>query len=226
MEVSVKSIGFPLGKITTETPKRYREFMISVAGDAYREVKQAQPNFKPTLLVDGRVGKDPMKVKLDGTLTLLDDIPDISYILKDAEALFYQHAPMGATGHYRDSLRWMIKGQIAKAPVRANADTDNAVMLNISAYSRRGEFGKKETNIISAKVRRSRRKLRLVKKSKKRWFKGLPEGMLLYVYNLLRKKYANELRAKKIYITFKKFKGVAGEGNLDSYPGISIGRRK
>jgi hypothetical protein len=225
MEVTVKSIGYDLKKITTDAPREYREFMLKVLNDGFKEVKQSQPKFEPTLLVDGSPKKDPMKVRLDGTLTLLDDIPDISPIIKDAEAFFYQVSP-AVSGEYKSKARWLIGGSLKNLPANTDENTDSAILVNISGYSRRMEFGKKETNVASLKVKRSRRKLKLIKTIKKRWAKDAPEGVLLKVASMLRAKYSKELKAKRMYIRFKKIKGISGEGGLDSYPGIMIGRIK
>ena len=217
--INAKQISVQLGKISKETPQLYRAYMFKVLKTAEADVKQTQ-SFDGTLLVDKSPRKSPAKVNLNGQLQLIDQV-DISEVIRSAEALYYQIAPV-TTGAYRKDVRWMVGGSLVNLPLIGDHPT--AILVNISPYARRMEFGKKETSVTQRRIRKVRGRLRIKKKVTKRWAAEAPEGVLLKVAKMLKSKHKDLIRSGKIYIQFKKITGIAGP--LSSYPGIIIGRRK
>jgi len=219
--INSKQISVQLGKISKETPQLYRAYMFKVLKTAEADVKQTQ-NFDGTLLVDKSPRKSPAKVNLNGQLQLIDQV-DLAEVFRSAEQLFYQIAPLGETGDYRRDVRWMVRGNVVNLPLLGEHPT--AILTTLSAYSRRGEFGKKETNIYQTRITKRRGRLRVKTKIKKRWFKDAPTGVFMKIAKMLQSKHKDLIKSGKIYIQFKKIKGVPGKGGLDSYPGIIIGRK-
>jgi len=217
--INSKQISVQLGKISKETPQLYRAYMFKVLKTAEADVKATQ-NFDGTLLVDKSPRKSPAKVNLNGQLQLIDQV-DISEVIRSAEQLYYQIAPV-TTGAYRKDVRWMVGGSLVNLPLIGDHPT--AILVNISPYARRMEFGKKETSVTQRRIRKVRGRLRIKKKVTKRWAAEAPEGVLLKVTAMLRSRHKDLIRSGKIYIKFKKITGVAGP--LSSYPGIIIGRSK
>jgi len=219
---NIREIEVKLTKLTEKTPELYREYLYKVLKEAEKETKQRQ-TFEGTLLVDNSPRKPPTRVNLNGQLALVDQV-DMAGIYKDAETYFYTIAPVGKTGGYKEDVRWLVGKSLQRLPLTTEPRT--AIFTNISAYTRRMEFGKKETNVFQLRIRKRRGCIQIKKKIKKRWVAEALKGVLLVVYKLLTIKYKGLIKSGKIYIQFKKLTGVAGEGGLDTYPGIIIGRKK
>ena len=224
LEARIIEKGFSLENLSKNLPKQFRAYMKEVLDTAYLETKQKQPDFKPTLLVDGSTKKLPENVKLNkGTLTLVDAF-DIEQVIKDAEELFYQTAPVDS-GEYKRSARWIVGSAISTLPLGKDAinSNENLALTEFSVYSRRMEFGKKDLGVTDISVKQSKSgKLKLIKKKKRRWSEQAPYGVLLVVAAVLREKYADLEKAGKLKIRFIKIKAKSplGGKELDSYPAI------